>query len=159
EGEQVHGLYEAGGRATVEGQDQQGRLVFRYREPRIAGEGYFDLGDSGMDFAGQWRPDGVDSWSDWIGRRRLPRQGLTWIVVLEANWQRHLAESEYAYGDMVREFFARVNGVEVRHRFFTDEASLDKWSRELLYLQEPTILMLAAHGTAEGLAAHGQIIK
>jgi hypothetical protein len=85
--------------------------------------------------------------------------GFTWLVVLEAHWQRSLAESEYAFGHMLREVFARVPGVRVRQRFFHDGGSLEHWCRELLYLPEPAILMIASHGVAEGLSVHGQVIN
>ena len=58
-----------------------------------------------------------------------------------------------------RQFFARVPGVEVRQRFFDNEAGLLRWCRELLYLPEPIALVLATHGTPEGLTAHGELIR
>jgi hypothetical protein len=60
---------------------------------------------------------------------------------------------------MLREVFARVPGVRVRQRFFHDAGSLEHWCRELLYLPEPAILMIASHGVAEGLSVHGQVIN
>ena len=59
---------------------------------------------------------------------------------------------------MLREFFAREGNIGVRHRFFPNEAGLEKWCRELMYLAEPTVLAIATHGTQEGLVAHGQPI-
>jgi hypothetical protein len=47
----------------------------------------------------------------------------------------------------------------VRQRFFHDAASLEHWCRELLYLSEPAILMIASHGLAEGLSVHGNLIN
>jgi hypothetical protein len=85
--------------------------------------------------------------------------GLVWVVVVEAHWQHHLTEREYAYGFMLREFFARVARVEVRHRIFTNEEGLATWCRELCYIPEPVVLVLASHGTAEGLSAHGRTIS
>ncbi len=79
-------------------------------------------------------------------------------MVLEAYWQRGMRENEYAFGNMLREFFARVPNIGVRQRFFNNEAGLAKWCRELLYIPEPVALVLATHGTAEGLSAHGELI-
>ena len=128
------------------------------RSLRAQGQGWFELGPDGMSFAGQWRADGQEIWQPWTGRRIIPAPGLTWLVVLEAHWQRSLADNEYAFGHMLREFFARLQNVKVRQRFFHDEASLQHWCRELLYLPEPAILMIASHGTPEGLSVHGKTI-
>ncbi len=88
-----------------------------------------------------------------------PERGVTWLLVLEAHWQRSVAENEYAFGHMLREVFARLPQVRVRQRFFHDAESLDHWCRELLYVPEPAILMIASHGVADGLAVHGQVIN
>jgi hypothetical protein len=117
------------------------------------------LSENGANFQGQWRADGTSPWGQWLGQRIVPMPGLVWLVVLEAYWQRGLGEKEYAFGNMLREFFARVPGVEVRQRFFDNEAGLIKWCRELLYLPEPIALVLATHGTPEGLTAHGELIR
>jgi hypothetical protein len=157
--EEVHGYYEGLGSSTIDGRLDGKRLVFRYKEPRAEGDGSFELADDGYTFQGQWRQDGAPAYSPWVGQRILPVPGLVWLVVLEAYWQRGLGEKEYAFGNMLREFFARVPHVEVRQRFFNNEAGLTKWCRELLYLAEPTALVLATHGTPEGLTAHGELIR
>jgi hypothetical protein len=155
----VQGFYEGLGESTLEGKVQGKRLVFHYHEPKASGEGWFELAEDGTHFQGQWRAQGMPAWSDWQGQRIMPVQGLIWLVVLEAYWQRGLMEKEYAFGNMLREFFARVPGVQVRQRFFSDEVSLVKWCRELLYLPEPIALVFATHGTAEGLTVHGDLIR
>jgi hypothetical protein len=156
--EGAFGFYEGVGPATLQGRMEAGRFVFRYHEPQAEGQGWFELGADGMSFAGQWCADHRDVWQPWTGRRVLPAPGLTWLVVLEAHWQRSLADNEYAFGHMLREFFARLQNVKVRQRFFHDEASLRHWCRELLYLPEPAILMIASHGTPQGLSVHGKTI-
>jgi hypothetical protein len=98
-------------------------------------------------------------WKPWRGRRVQPERGVTWLLVLEAHWQRSVAENEYAFGHMLREVFARLPQVRVRQRFFHDAESLDHWCRELLYVAEPAILMIASHGVADGLSVHGQVIN
>lgn len=159
EDQRVYGFYEGLGPATLEGAlDETGRLVIRYQEPKAGGEAHFELAEDGGTFNGEWRQDGNEEWRPWLGRRILPTPGLTWLVVLEAHWQRSLADNEYAYGNMLREFFARLDHVKVRHRFFHDETSLRHWCRELLYQPEPTVLMIASHGSPEGLAVFGKII-
>jgi hypothetical protein len=77
---------------------------------------------------------------------------------LEAHWQRFLTEPEYSFGFMLKEFFARLTGVGVRHRFFNDESSLEHWCRELLYVPEPVVVLFATHGNQEGLVAHGRTL-
>ena len=46
----------------------------------------------------------------------------------------------------------------MRHRFFTDAASLVKWSKEVAYLAEPVVLVIATHGTPKGVMVHGKTI-
>jgi hypothetical protein len=155
----VHGWYEGLGSSTLEGRLNDGRLVFRYREPRAQGEGAFELSANGAAFQGNWRADGTATDAPWTGERIVPVPGLVWLVVLEAYWQRRLGEREYAFGNMLREFFARVPHIEVRQRFFTNEEGFARWCRELLFLAEPIALVLATHGTPEGVTAHGEIIR
>jgi hypothetical protein len=157
--DKVIGFYEGLGPATIDGRMDGGRLVFRYQEPNAQGQGWFELGPDGLGFSGQWCADGVGHWQPWVGKRIFPTPGLTWLVVLEAHWQRSLADNEYSFGHMLHEFFARLETVEVRQRFFHDEASLRHWCRELIYLAEPAILTIASHGTPQGLSVYGKIIN
>jgi hypothetical protein len=159
EADRVHGSYEGASHSTIEGAMRDGRLEFRYREPNAAGEGRFRLSEDGRAFDGEWRQDDRTEWAPWRGRRLEADAGITWLVVLEAHWQRSLAESEYAFGHMLREVFARLPQVRVRQRFFHDAAGLEHWCRELTYLPEPTILMIASHGVAEGLSVHDEVIN
>jgi hypothetical protein len=159
EADRVHGFYEGAGSSVIDGQAAGCKLEFRYREPRNAGEGYFELSDDHYSFAGEWRPTGTMEWKPWRGHRVQPQRGVTWLLVLEAHWQRSIAENEYAFGHMLREVFARLPQVRVRQRFFHDAESLDHWCRELLYIAEPVILMIASHGVAEGLSVHGEVIN
>ena len=155
----IHGYYEGAGPSAIEGELQGDRLEFRYREPSASGEGRFRMSDDGSAFTGEWCAQGRAEWLPWSGRRLQAEPGLTWLIVLEAHWQRSLAESEYAFGHMLREVFARLPNVRVRQRFFHDAESLEHWCRELNYLPEPAILMIASHGVAEGLSVHGEVIN
>jgi hypothetical protein len=159
EADRIHGFYEGAGPSVIDGELKGDRFEFRYREPNASGEGRFLMSEDGATFSGEWRAQGRDEWSPWSGRRLQAEPGLTWLIVLEAHWQRSLAESEYAFGDMLREVFARLPNVRVRQRFFHDAESLEHWCRELHYLPEPAILMIASHGVAEGLSVHGEVIN
>jgi hypothetical protein len=159
EGELVHGFYEATGSSTIEGRLEGDQLVFTYQEPTVRGEGRFALAEDGLSFQGQWKPEGAAAWLPWRGARVLPRPGLTWLVVLEAPWQRFLSDHEYAFGNMLREFFARLGNVQVRHRFFVNEASLRKCCRDLMYLPEPVVLVLASHGLPQGVTVDGKTVE
>ena len=159
EGARVIGFYEGLGSATVEGQMQDGRLTFRYQEPRAGGEGQFTLAEDGMSFAGQWRQDGAIAWQPWLGKRLSGKVGHIWLVVIEAHWQRHLMDKEYSFGNMLREFFARVPHIQFSHRFFSNEEGLRQWCRDVMYIPDPVVVVLASHGTAEGLAVRGQTIS
>jgi hypothetical protein len=158
EEDRIVGSYEAFGSARIEGRLEGKRFVFRYAEPTVQGEGWFELAEDALSFTGSWRPDGAPAWGAWEGRRVLPRPGLTWLVVIEAPWQKSLADGEYSYGEMLKEFFARLPHVAVRHRFFNDETSLERWCRELIYVAEPAIVLISSHGTTAGVAVHGQTI-
>jgi hypothetical protein len=156
EGQSVHGFYEAAGHSTLEGQLRGNRLNFVYQEPKARGQGGFNLAPDGMSFEGQWLAEGGEEWKPWRGGRVLPRQGQSWLVVLENPWQRFLSEREYAFGYMLREFFARVPSVQVRHRFFNNEGGLHKCCRDLMYLAEPVALVVATHALADGLSVDGK---
>jgi hypothetical protein len=158
EGRTVRGFYECGGPSTLEGESAADRFEFRYREPGVEGEGRFGLAKDGESFDGFWRARGEADWSKWNGARAQAQPGVTWLVVLEAHWQRTLAETEYAFGHMLREYFARSAGVRVRQRFFHDAESLERWCRDLLLLAEPIVLVIASHGAATGLSVHGEVI-
>ena len=155
----VRGFYECGGPSSIDGAARGDALEFRYREPRVSGTGRFELAEEGSAFTGRWRARGERKWSSWGGRRVEPLRDLQWLVVFEAHWQRSFAEGEYAFGHMLRELFARSSNVRVRQRFFHDATSLEQWCRELLYLPEPAVLVIASHGVAEGLSVHGKIIE
>jgi hypothetical protein len=155
DGGTVTGFYEMQGPASIEGQEDGGAMSFIYREPAVAGQGTFTLSDDGFAFSGQWRPDGQEQWQPWEGSRLLPAPGQAWLVVLEAHWQLYLQEREYSFGEMLDAFFARNPRVSVRHRFFSDGEGLRKWARGLMYIPEPVVLVVAAHGTEEGLRAGG----
>jgi hypothetical protein len=158
EGARVRGLYECGGPSSLRGTARDKALDFRYREPKISGSGRFALAADGGSFTGRWRARGETKWSEWNGWRLSPNKGIAWLVVLEAHWQRSLDEPEYAFGNMLREIFARTSLVRVRQRFFNDAASVAQWCRELAYLPEPVILIIASHGVAEGLSVRGKLI-
>jgi hypothetical protein len=157
-GASVAGYYECGGPSSFQGLSSGSRLEISYREPAAIGEAKFELAPGGESFEGQWCAEGGTEWKPWTGTRVHADPGVTWLVVFEAHWQRSLAENEYAFGHMLREVFARRPGVQVRQRFFQDAESLEHWCRELLYLPEPAILVIASHGEAEGPSVHGRVI-
>lgn len=159
EAERIHGFYDGVGHASVDGRLDGERFAFHYTEPKAAGEAWFAMNEDGHGFSGEWRADGVKEWSEWTGTRLNPERHLTWLFVVEAHWQRSIAENEYAFGNMLREVFARLENVRVRQRFFHDAESLEHWCRELLYLPEPAVLVIASHGVPEGLSVHGEVIN
>lgn len=158
DGDEVNGFYEVGGNSTITGRRTGNGLTFTYREPKTRGRGRFELAADGLSFQGEWRARSEPNWRPWTGTRVLPRRNLTWLVVIEAPWQRFLSDQEYSFGNMLREFFARVEGVQVRHRFFTNEAGLRKCCRDLQYIAEPVVLVVATHGEPAGITVDGQVI-
>ena len=126
-----------------------GRLAFRMDGPALKGGGYFDLDATGYLLDGEWSEDGHAA-ATIRGQRAMPRPGLTWLVVLEAHRQRVLDDNEFTLGRTLHEMFSRLRWTQVRHRFFSDEASLLRWCRQLVYLPEPSVLVVSGHGETQG---------
>jgi hypothetical protein len=158
EPDRVVGFYDGAGPSRIDGRVEEGRLVFRYEEPQARGEGCFEAAEDGQSFAGEWRSETMAAWAAWTGRRVRAVPGRTWLMVIEAHWQRSVAEGEYSFGGMLREFFARLPEIAVRQRFFNDEVSLQRWCRELLYFPEPAVVMIASHGSPQGVHVFGRTI-
>ena len=156
--EKVRGIYSLEGASFIDGKLQGSRLTFNYREGGVEGEGWFRLSADGKALHGRWRPKGSSKWNSWNAVRQEAQANVKWLVVVEAPWQGGLAEREYSFGSMLKAFFAGSESVRVRHRFFTDAKSLQRWCREAAYLAEPVILCIATHGTTEGLEVNGQVI-
>ena len=85
--------------------------------------------------------------------------GRVWLVILEARWEESLADREYAYGTMLESYFARMQNVECRHRFFDDADSLARVCSEIPFLPEPAVVVIASHGSEEGLAVGSRRIS
>jgi hypothetical protein len=157
-GGRVAGTYSYASGSTISGTAEKNRLTFTYREPSAAGEGWFELSADGQSFRGQWRPQGNSTYQSWTGKRVNPEPGKVYLVVLEANWENHLAQPEYSFGQMLKSFFTRAPNVQVRQRYFSDEASLRRWLDELAYLAEPFVLSISTHAGPEGVHVNGQSI-
>src|SRR5262245_46018828 len=52
-GATTHGFYDAGGSATIDGKRDGNRLTFTYREPKVRGQGRFELAADGLSFQGE----------------------------------------------------------------------------------------------------------
>ncbi len=155
-GQRVVGHLDSG--ASFDGRIDNGRLTFRDLVPGPKGEGWLTLGTGEMALVGEWRGQDEAGAIALEGHRALPQPRATWLIVLEAHWQRSLAEREFAFGDMLDEIFARLPHVNVRHRYFSDEASLLHWCAALQFLPEPVVLVITSHGEPEGLFVNGRII-
>ncbi len=154
----VHGIYECVGSSSLDGSQDGNRLDFRYVEPSdVSGQGWFELAEDLQTFRGEWTPGTQpDRTIPWLGRRKSAQASKVWLIVLEAHWQNSLDNRDYAFGAMLKEFFARIPNIEVRHRFFSDTDELVTWCRQLLFVPEPIALVFAAHGDERGLIAHGE---
>jgi hypothetical protein len=153
DGSAVSGFYDMGGPAAIEGTVRpDGRLVFTYTEPSAAGEGWFELSSDSLSFSGMWREEGSTGWTAWEGARTASGlQQARWLVVLEVEWQTSMAEPEFSFGRMLETFFARVAGVEVRHRYFHGLSDLRRFCTEAAALPGDVYLIIACHATEEGL--------
>jgi hypothetical protein len=154
----VTGTSEWDASARLEGEAEHGRhLPFRLEAEKIKGRGVLELDPPGYLLGGEWVEDGQPA-RPLGGQRVMPRPGLTWLVVLESHWQRALDDNEFAFGQMLHELFARVPRALVRHRFYHDEESLLHWCRQLLFLPEPSVLVITGHGETNGLTVGGKVI-
>jgi hypothetical protein len=156
---EVRGVYALDGVSTLQGKKDNDRLALRYHEKNVSGEARFQLKDEGSMFEGEWRADGQEEWQKWTGRRLPSTPGRVWLVVIEARWEKSLDDKEFALGEMLKSFFNRTPNVEVRHRFFTDAASLQRWLKEVAYFPEPTVVTVASHGSNDGLGVDGTTIS
>lgn len=156
---EVRGIYALEGVSTLKGKKDNDKLALRYHEKNISGEARFQLKDEGSMFEGEWRADGQEQWQNWIGRRLPSTPGRVWLVVIEARWEKSLDDKEFSFGDMLKSFFDRTPNVEVRRRFFTDAASLQRWLNEVAYFPEPTVVTIATHGSDDGLGVDGTRIS
>ena len=153
DGENVRGFYRmSDGRfADITGTIKDDRLEFSYDEQGTKGTGHFELVPPGNAFTGVWQAeDGAEG--DWTGARIEALPGRVWLVILEARWETSLTDREYAYGTMLESYFARMQNVECRHRFFDDADSLMRVCAEIPFLPEPAVVVIASHGSEEGLA-------
>ncbi len=159
-GKTVRGFYRMGdGRfADITGTVKDGRLDFNYDEQGTKGTGHFELAPAGDGFTGAWQAEG-GAQGDWTGARMASMPGRVWLVILEARWENSLADREYAYGTMLESYFARMQNVECRHRFFDDADSLARVCSEIPFLPEPAVVVIASHGSEEGLAVGSRRIN
>ncbi len=147
----VSGHYSGG---TLSGSVAGNRLEYTYREATgTTGSGWFEPTPEGG-IRGDWSSSEGGSGS-WSGSRVDIEPGVVWLVVLEAQWETSLAESEYSFGDMLRTYFERMPNVRVRHRRIADLADYRRAASELAFLAEPTALWLSGHGAAGRLALEG----
>jgi hypothetical protein len=155
----VFGIYSFNGGSTVEGTVSGGKLTLQYKEPSAQGQATFELAPDGNRFSGTWRKQDSMSGGNWTGERVQPTPGVAWLIVIEARWESSITDDEYSFGSMLRPFFARSSLVRVRHRFFDDEATLKRWCSEVAYTAEPAVLVIASHGSADGVAADGKTVS
>lgn len=78
--------------------------------------------------------------------------------MLEARWETGLFDKEYSYGSMLKSYFARTSAVQVRHRYFDNLQSLEKWCYEIPFLSGPIVLAIASHGLEEGVQVNDTVI-
>lgn len=150
DGSAVSGWYSYGTMSTIEGTvASDGKLNFTYDEGDVTGNGWFLLtGDNS--FSGQWRPDGTTQYSDWDGARVTGEPG-TWLLILEYEWQESLSENEYSFGEMLDSWLSRLPDVQIRHRFVHNLSDVAHYAREASVLSGDVYLVIASHGTTEGI--------
>ncbi len=158
-GDRVEGCYAYGGRSTITGIVKEDTLSLTYREPSgVTGKAEFKLSADRSAFTGKWKADAAPTGGEWSGSRLEPQPGRVWLIVLEARWEASLRDSEYSYGEMLRQFFTRVPTVAMRHRFFTGKADFAKWCSDLPYINEPIVFYVSSHGTEKGITVGSEIL-
>lgn len=152
-GDEVEGIYRYSGTwGRIKGKVVKGRMSFEWREPSANGTGEFQLDALGIQLSGSWRSEGQPE-QPWTGQRVEPRPGVRWLVILEAYWEEQLEQEEYSFGAMLRAYFRRYPRVELRHRRFSGRADFVRAGREIAFLAEPVVLLIASHGEEGQLVA------
>ena len=141
----IHGLLRRRG-PSVTRAVRDGRLEFRYREPNVAAKATSVI-DGSRAFDGEWRPENGAEWSPWRGRRLEAETASPGSSCWKRIGTRSLAESEYAFGHMLREVFARCRTFACASGSFTTP-KVSSMVPQLLYLPDPAILIIASHGRA-----------
>lgn len=157
EGELVRGFYEPG--ATLQGGRSGDVLEFTYHDAEGRGSGQFTLAEDGLSFDGEWQAEGAGEPTEWTGERVLPAPAQSLLMVIEAPWEKSLKEKEYSFGNMLWEFLARLEDVEVRQRYFANEESLQQYCREVMYVAEPVYLWISTHALEHGIRVNGKTIS
>ncbi|MEM9367822.1 MAG: hypothetical protein AAGD07_17660, partial [Planctomycetota bacterium] len=106
-GDRIVGAYLSGGHVVYfDASRDENQLAFTYEEPNgTLGEAQFDFNRAGNRFTGQYREKGTKRWSSWNGSRVHAKPDRTWLIVLEANWERRLEDRQYAFGEMLEPYF------------------------------------------------------
>lgn len=161
-GDSVFGAYTSQGDVVYfDASRDENDLRFDYVEPNGgSGEAWFQFQRAGNRFEGSYRTKGTKKWQTWNGARVNPKPNKTWLIVLEANWERRLADRQYAFGEMLEPYFKMpsARSVQFRHRFFHDRADLSRFCREIPFLSEPVVLVISTHGSPEGIQVFGDTI-
>jgi hypothetical protein len=92
------------------------------------------------------------------GARARSTLAQRWLVVLEPHWERHLAETEFSFGDMLRPYFRRMPMVRFRHRWVHGRADVLRHCAEVAFLPEDVVLYISSHGTPEGVAVPDGVV-
>lgn len=153
DGNRVSGLYAYSDSSSLSGTVSGSKLTFRYTEPDVCGEGWFELSADGNSFAGKWKADNSSEWASWSGERVVPAAGEKWLVVLETPWETSLREQPYAFGEMLEVFFKREPSVRVRRRSIGSAGDFRREARGLAFLTGPVVVLLSGHGDRDGFIA------
>jgi hypothetical protein len=159
-GKKVHGIYGYSAHSSLRGEVKDGVFQFQYSEAKgqDTGKGEFRLSSDGQELKGRWRVTGEAPWKDWTASRIYPKSGRKWLIVLEARWEESLEEQEYSFGRMLKSFFARTPAIGVRQRTFSNTKALQSWCREIAFIAEPAVVLIATHGSPKGLQVGDQTI-
>ncbi len=113
DGRRVEGYYLfRGQRCPIDGEIEDGRLVFGYQEDGVEGEGWFELARHGRAFSGQWRVVGAAEWRPWVGTR----------VGFDGLWQTSFGRMRLVQdGERVHGFYELGGGSAVEGRLKDNE--------------------------------------
>ncbi|MEM6690968.1 MAG: hypothetical protein AAF664_16190 [Planctomycetota bacterium] len=160
EGQQAIGVFQGrNGSAELHGNlTEENRIEFEFTDGDIVGTGWLRT-TKDDELLGAWKPAG-GAWMVSEGARVRLSRSKVWLVVLEANWETGLAEPQYAFGPMLKQYFTMPNAkhVQFRHRYFHDLADLKRFCREVSFLAEPVVLLISTHGNPNGITVFNDVI-
>lgn len=162
EEDEVRGEYlTAAGIGQVTGTRMGNELALSFKQGDKQGDCKLRLSEDKTRLSGTSQLDGDSKRALWSATRVAEKTDEVWLVVLEANWETRLEEPQYAFGEMLEQYFrmALAQHVKFRHRYFHDEEDLARFCREVQFISGQVVLLISTHGNPNGIVVNDDLIS